>query len=67
MPEYHDGERMYTRKEVRALLKRQIAASAESYNRVPPDQFLCRLAFSTYVDDMTKNHQRLKKVNVIKF
>ena len=57
----------FTRKEVRALLKRQIAASAESYNRAGPDPVLLKLCFSLYCDEMGRTSKVLKNVNVIKF
>lgn len=57
----------FTRKEVRALLKRQIAASAESYNRAGPDPVLINFCFGLYCDEMGRTSKLLKKVNVIKF
>jgi hypothetical protein len=60
-------QQTFTRKEVRALLKRQILASVESYNRAGPDPFLIRLCFSQYCDEMGRTSKRLKNVNIIKF
>jgi len=57
----------FTRKEVRELLKCQIKASAESYNRAGPDKALLSLCFSLYCDEMTRTSKVLKNVNVIKF
>lgn len=60
-------QQTFTRKEVRELLKRQILASAESYNRAGPDQYLIKFAMSAYCDEMGRTSKRLKNVNVIKF
>lgn len=60
-------QQAFTRKEVRALLKRQILASAESYNRVGPDKFLIRFCMSQYCDEMGRTSKRLKNVKPIKF
>ena len=57
----------FTRKEVRQLLKRQIAASAESYNRAGADKTLLKLCFSLYCDEMGRTTKLLKNVNPIKF
>ncbi len=57
----------FTRKEVRALLKRQILASYRSYERFPVDMDIARMFPGKYVDDLMANAKRLKKVNVIKF
>lgn len=57
----------FTRKEVRELLKRQIAASAESYNRAGPDPVLIKLCFGLYCDEMGRTSKRLKNVKPIKF
>lgn len=60
-------QQIFTRKEVIALLKRQIAASAESYNRAGPDKVLLTLYMSQYCDEMGRTEKRLRNVNVIKF
>lgn len=57
----------FTRKEVRQLLKRQISASAESYNRAGPDEWLIKFCMSKYCDEMGRTAKLLKNVNVIKF
>jgi hypothetical protein len=58
----------FTRKEVRELLKRQIQASVESYNRAGVNMNLCRgFQASEYMDEIGKTMKRLKKVNIIKF
>lgn len=57
----------FTRKEVRELLKRQIKASAESYNRAGPDPFLIKFVFSQYCDEMGRTEKRLKNVKPVKF
>jgi hypothetical protein len=61
------SQETFTRKEVRQLLKRQIAASAESYNRAGADQVLLKLCFSLYCDEMGRTTKLLKNVNPIKF
>lgn len=60
-------QQTFNRKEVRELLKRQIKASAESYNRAGPDPILIRLCFSLYCDEMGRTSKRLKNVKPIKF
>lgn len=58
----------FTRKEVIALLKRQIMASYNSYERSPVNMNLARgFQAAEYVDDLHANAKRLKNVNVIKF
>lgn len=61
-------QEMFTRKEVRQLLKRQILASYRSYERFPVNMDLARgFQAGTYVNDLHENAKRLKRVNVIKF
>jgi hypothetical protein len=60
-------QQTFSRKEVRELLKRQIKASAESYNRAGADKTLLKLCFSLYCDEITRTTKVLKNVNVIKF
>lgn len=60
-------QQSFTRKEVRDLLKRQILASAESYNRAGADPVLSKLCFSLYCDEIGRTSKVLKNVNVIKF
>lgn len=61
-------QEIFTRKEVRTLLKRQIQASYNSYERFPVNMKLCKgFQASEYIDDLHENAKRLKKVNVIKF
>lgn len=61
------AQQTFTRKEVRELLKRQIKASAESYNRAGTDPVLLKLCFNLYCDEMGRTSKVLKNVNVIKF
>ena len=61
------SKQTFTRKEVRELLKRQIAASAESYNRAGPDPWLIKWCMSQYCDEMGRTSKRLKNVKVVKF
>lgn len=61
-------QQSFTRKEVRALLKRQIAAVAESYNRAGVNMNLMRgFQMSEYLDEIGATAKRIKNVNVIKF
>jgi len=60
-------QQTFNRKEVRELLKRQIKASVESYNRAGPDPFLIRFCMSQYCDEMGRTSKRLKNVKPIKF
>lgn len=61
-------QQTFTRKEVIALLKRQIRASYNSYERFPVNMELVKgFQAGVYVDDLHENAKRLKKVNVIKF
>ncbi len=58
----------FTRKEVRALLKRQIAGSAESYNRAGVNMNLCKgFQAAEYLDEIGKSVKGLRNINVIKF
>lgn len=61
-------QQTFTRKEVRELLKRQIKASYNSYEKFPVNMNLARgFQAGEYVDDLHENAKRLKNVNVIKF
>lgn len=57
----------FSRKEVRELLKRQIKASAESYNRAGVDEFLIKWCFEPYMNEVSRTCKRLKNVKPIKF
>lgn len=61
------SQQTFTRKEVRELLKKQKQASIESYNRLGVHQFLIRLSFNLYMDEVERTTKRLKEVNIIKF
>ena len=59
---------LYTRKEVQALLKKQIARSANVYMQVPPNPHLSTGLYSDmYWDEVTATRKRLKKVTPIRF
>lgn len=63
-----EKKNIFTRKEVIALLKRQILASYHSYERFPVNMDLAKgFQASLYIEDLNENAKRLKKVNVVKF
>lgn len=59
------NQETFSRKEVRALLKRQIRASANSYGKMEVPKALFRN--SAYADENIQVHKRLANVKIIKF
>lgn len=60
-------QQTFTRKEVRELLKRQIAKSADSYGKQEASGELSSVCFEAYAEEIRRTRKGLKKVNVIKF
>lgn len=59
------NQQTFTRKEVRALLKRQITAAVNSYGTMEINMGLARNPY--YADEIDRTRKRLKNLTIVKF